>query len=240
MLLDSPAGRLFDAFVYTIYMSQKAMRAKASGATDARVCEYVQEWSRGLRRRAGIEVRAHGMDGVDWSRPYVIMANHASYLDVLALYASLPRIVGFVAKKELYMIPFFSGVMHAVGCVPVNRGKRHEAVEALREAADAVRGGTTIAIFPEGTRSPGDRILPLKKGPFHLVQMAQVDVLPIGIRGAAALMPRQNTSMHSGVMEVHVGSPLPPPAPGDAEARKALTEQVRAEIARLAAVPMMG
>lgn len=239
MILDRPAFKLLVAWLYTIYMSQKAMRAKARGAGDERVRAYVQEWSRGLRRHVDVEVRAFGVDAVDWSRTYVIMANHASYLDVLALYSALPRIVGFVAKKELYMIPFFNGVMRAIGCVPVDRGQHREAVDALREAADAVHAGTTIAIFPEGTRSRGDRIQPLKKGPFHLVQMAQVEVLPIGIRGAAALMPRENTGIRSGVMEVHVGSPLPPPERSDAEARKALTGRVREELARLADVPMI-
>ncbi|MFT3766652.1 MAG: lysophospholipid acyltransferase family protein [Minicystis sp.] len=239
MILERPAGRLLHAWFYTLYMSQKAMRAKASGASDARVCEYVQAWSRGLRDRVGIEVRAFGLESVDWSKTYVIMANHASYLDVLALYSTLPRIVGFIAKKELYLIPFFNGVMRAVGCVPVNRGKHKEAVEALREAADAVRAGTTIAVFPEGTRSRGDRIQPLKKGPFHLVQMAQVEILPIGIRGAAALMPRENTAIRPGVIEVHAGAPIAPPPPTDAEARKALMARVRAEIARLADVPVI-
>jgi 1-acyl-sn-glycerol-3-phosphate acyltransferase len=237
MIPDHPAAKLLVAWFYTIYMSQNAMRAKALGGSDARIREYVQEWSRGLRRHLGVEVRAFGMESVDWSRTYVIMANHASYLDVLALYSTLPRIVGFVAKKELYKIPFFNGVMDAVGCVPVDRSKHRQAVDALREAAEAVRAGTTIAIFPEGTRSRGDRIQPLKKGPFHLVQMAQVEVLPIGIRGAGSLMPRENTGIRSGLMEVHVGTPLPPPPPGDAEARAALTTRVRAELARLAGVP---
>lgn len=239
MILDRPAGRLLVAWFYTLYMSQKAMRAKALGASDARVCEYVKEWSVGLRERTGIEVRAFGIEAIDWSRTYVIMANHASYLDVLALYSTLPRIVGFVAKKELYYIPYFNGVMRAVGCVPVNRSKHKEAVEALREAAEMVHAGRTIAVFPEGTRSRGDRVQPLKKGPFHLVQMAQVEVLPIGIRGAAALMPRQNTYIRPGVIEVHVGTPLPPPAPNDAEARRALTDRVRAELSRLADAPMI-
>ena len=239
MLLDRPAGRLLVAWSYTLYMSQKAMRAKALGASDARVRDYVKAWSVGLRAHVDIDVRGFGLEAIDWSRTYVIMANHASYLDVLALYSALPRIVGFVAKKELYRIPFFNGVMRAVGCVPVDRSKHSQAVDALREAADAVHAGTTIAVFPEGTRSRGDRIQPLKKGPFHLVQMAQVEVLPIGIRGAAALMPRENTSMRSGVIEVHAGTPLPPPVPGDAAARKALSDQVRAELSRLAAVPMI-
>lgn len=237
MILDPAGRRLLHATAYTILMSQRAMRAKAGGAGDEVVRAYVQEWSVGLRERAGIQVRSFGVEAVDWSRTYVIMANHGSYLDVLALYSTLPRIVGFVAKKELYRIPFFAGVMDAVGCVPIDRGKHREAVDALREAAEAVRAGTTIAIFPEGTRSKGDRIQPLKKGPFHLVQMAQVPVLPIGIRGAAELMPRENRSMHAGLIEVHVGAPVPPPRPNDPRARTALMAEVRAQLARLAGVP---
>lgn len=239
MLSDHPVAKLMVAWFYTLHMSQRAVTAKARGGSDERVRELTQEWTAGLRERVGIEVRAQGFDAIDWSRTYVIMANHASYLDVLALYSSLPRIVGFIAKKELYMIPFFSGVMRGVGCVPVDRSKRTEAVEALREAANAVRDGTTIAVFPEGTRSRGDRIQKLKKGPFHLVQMAQVEILPIGIRGAGKLMPRENTAIHPGVIEVHAGKPLPPPPPGDDEARTALMAKVREELSRLAAVPMM-
>jgi 1-acyl-sn-glycerol-3-phosphate acyltransferase len=239
MLRQHPTVQLLRAWFYTLHMSQRAMRAKAFGGSDERVRELTKEWSFGLRERMGIEVRAFGFEDIDWSRTYVIMANHASYLDVLGLYSALPRIVGFIAKKELYAIPFFSGVMRGVGCVPVDRSKHAQAVEALREAADAVRAGTTIAVFPEGTRSQGDRIQKLKKGPFHLVQMAGVEVLPIGIRGAAALMPRQNTMIKPGVIEVHAGSPLPAPPPGDAEARAALSERVREELSRLAAVPMI-
>ena len=138
------------------------------------------------------------------------------------------------------MIPFFAGVMRAIGCVPVDRSKRQEALGMLAEAAEKVRAGSTIAVFPEGTRSRGDRILPLKKGPFYLAQMAQVETIPIGIRGSHRLMPRENTAIWSGVIEVHAGKPIPPPPPGDDEARKALMTQVREELARLADVPMVG
>lgn len=239
MISLGPAARLLRAWFYTVDMSRKAMLAKALGASDTRVRAHVKEWAWGFRARTGVDVRAHGVEAVDWSKTYVIMANHASYLDVLALYSTLPEIVGFVAKKELRSIPFFSGVMDAVGCVPVDRGKHTQAVEALKGAAAEVAKGRTIVVFPEGTRSRGDRIQPLKKGPFHLVQMAQVEVLPIGIRGAGALMPRENTHMHAGTVEVHVGAPIAPPPPGDAEARRGLMDRVRAELARLADVPMV-
>lgn len=239
MMLDGPTGRLAHAWAYTLFMSAKAMRAKAFGASDERVCEYTKEWAGGLRARIDVEVRPHGFEAIDWSRTYVLMANHQSYLDVLALYSALPRTFGFIAKKELYMIPFFSGVMRAVGCVPVDRGKRNEAMGMLREAAEKVRAGSTIAVFPEGTRSRGDRILPMKKGPFYLTQMAQVEIIPIGIRGSHRLMPRENTAIWSGVIEIHAGAPIPPPPPDDAAARKALMKRTREELARLAAVPMV-
>lgn len=237
MIRARPAGKLLVAGFYTLYMCRRIVQASALG--DARGRAEVRAWAAGLRGRLGIEVRARGMERVDWSRPYVIMANHSSYLDVLALYSALPDIVGFIAKKELYRVPVFSGVLRAVGCVPVDRRRHEEAVSALAEAARRVRGGASIAIFPEGTRSPGDRILPLKKGPFHLLQMAGVDILPVGIRGAGALMPRENTGIRSGVIEVHAGAPLPPPPPGDDAARATLAERVREELSRLAALPRL-
>jgi 1-acyl-sn-glycerol-3-phosphate acyltransferase len=156
---------------------------------------------------------------------------------VLALYRALPYIFGFVAKKQLFSVPFFGGVMRAVRCVPVDRQRRVEAMGAMREAAQTVAAGTTINVFPEGTRSPGDRIAPLKKGPFYLAQLAGVPVVPVGIRGTAALMPRQNTGIRPGVVEVHVGEPIAPPPPEDTKGRKALMARVREELSRLAAVP---
>ncbi len=228
------------AAAYTLRMCQLAMWRTARGASDDLVRDMTKEWAAGMRERMEIEVRAHGFDALDWSRPVVVMANHQSYLDVLALYSALPRCFGIVAKKGLFSVPFFGGVMRALGCVSVDRNNHEEALNRMRASAEIVRGGTTIAVFPEGTRSPGDRIAPLKKGSFYLVQAAQVPTLPVGIRGTAALMPRSNTGIRPGVIEVFAGAPIPPPPPGDAEARKALMARVRSELSRLAALPEIG
>ena len=233
-----PQVRLAWAAAYTIDMSRKAMWEKAFGGSDDTVKARTKQWAEGLSERAGIEVRGYGLENIDWSRPCVLMANHQSYLDVHALYRVLPRIVGFVAKKSLFKVPFFGGVMQGVGCVPIDRQKRMEAFEAVREAASQVAAGTTIAVFPEGTRSAGDRVARLKKGPFYLAQAAGAPVIPIGIRGTAQLMPRTNTVMHSGVSEVHVGTPIEPIGRGD-KARVALMKQVREEIGRLAGLPLV-
>ncbi len=98
--------------------------------------------------------------------------------------------------------------------------------------------GTTIAVFPEGARrSRGDRIAPLKKGSFHLVQLAQVPCVPIGIRGTGALMPRENTGIRGGIVEVHVGAPIAPPALKDVAGRAALMETGARGAERAGGVP---
>jgi 1-acyl-sn-glycerol-3-phosphate acyltransferase len=237
--MPAPPIALAWATAYTLRMSQKAVLQKALGASDERVRDLTKEWAQGLCSRMNIEVRASGVDAIDWSQPCVVMANHQSYLDVLALFYALPRCFGFVAKKQLFAVPFFGGVMRALGCVSVDREKHVEALGTMRDAGRIVAAGTTIAVFPEGTRGPGDRILRLKKGPFYLAQLAGVPTVPIGIRGSAALMPRQNTGIRPGTIEVHVGAPLPPPAPGEAAARLALMKTVRTELSQLAGVPAL-
>lgn len=235
----NPSLKLAWAAGYTLKMCQIAMARKAFGADDEVVRDLTKEWALGLSSRMHIEVRAHGLDEVDWSKPYVVMANHQSYLDVLALYTALPRCFGIVAKKTLFAVPFFGGVMRALGCVPVDRGKHAEAIRAMADAAAIVRkAGTTIAVFPEGTRGKGDRVGKLKKGPFHLIELAQVQTLPVGIRGTAALMPRQNTGIRPGIVEVHVGQPVAPPPGSNPAARNAMMARVRADIARLAGMPL--
>jgi 1-acyl-sn-glycerol-3-phosphate acyltransferase len=235
--LVAPRFRLAEGAAYTLYMSQRAMLEKALGKSDDRVRELTKMWAAGMRARMGIEVRSFGFESIDWTKPYVVMANHQSYLDVLALFSALPKTFGVVAKRELFYIPFFSGVMRAIGCVSVDRKKKTESLAAMKEAAAQVRSGTTIAVFPEGTRSRGDHVGKMKKGSFYLAQEAQVPALPLGIRGSHALMPRENTGIRPGVIEIYAGAPVAPPKHGSSAGRAAFMANVRSEIARLAGVP---
>ncbi|HVY47149.1 MAG TPA: lysophospholipid acyltransferase family protein [Minicystis sp.] len=242
--VDAPAGspllRALHGAAYTLGCSERAMIEKALGGSDAKVQQRTREWARGFGKRMGITVRATGLDAIDWSRPCIVMANHQSYLDVFALYRTLPNAFGFVAKKALFAIPAFGGVMRGVGCIPVDRGNRSEAIASMKEAASHVRGGKTICVFPEGTRGPGDVIQPFKKGSFYLAQFAGVPVVPIGITGTAALMPRSNRAIYPGEVEVRAGEPIAAIAEDDAAARKELARRVRTELSRLTGLPLAG
>ncbi len=159
--------------------------------------------------------------------PLIFASNHESALDIWVLVEQLPRIVRFVAKAELFRIPVFGWYLRLGGHVPVDRGDRAQAIASLRAAAQVVRAGTSLIVFPEGTRSRDGRIQPFKKGPFALAMEAGVPVVPVAIAGSAAVTPRGLVAVRPGTIRVAVGEPLYPARFAD---RVALLAAVRDRI----------
>jgi 1-acyl-sn-glycerol-3-phosphate acyltransferase len=223
---------------YTLWMCALATTRVALGSDETLVVRMTKQWAVGMCRRLNIEVKSVGVDHVDWSQPHVVMANHQSYLDVLALYRALPKPFGMIAKRELFVVPFFGFVMKSLGCVSIDRRRGAASHRSLHEAATRVRGGSSIVVFPEGTRSLGDRVKQFKNGPFHLVQAARAPIIPIGIRGSADLMSRRSVGIRSGVINVRIGSPIAVAGDGGVRERTALASSVRRAIAELAGLPL--
>jgi 1-acyl-sn-glycerol-3-phosphate acyltransferase len=165
--------------------------------------------SHGLARAWGMEVVAHGTHHVRADETYVMMSNHRSHTDIVALFEALPILPGFLAKQELRRIPFFGRAMEVGGHVFIDRTKRERAFEAIRAAAEQVRAGATIVVFPEGTRAQQRGVKPFKKGGFHLAQQAGVAILPIGIRGSAEILPKHGYGIRAGRVDVHIGAAIP-------------------------------
>jgi 1-acyl-sn-glycerol-3-phosphate acyltransferase len=167
---------------------------------------------------------------------YVVMSNHASYADIVALFIALPVIPGFLAKAELMRVPFLAAALRAGGHVIIQRGKRESARAAIGSAADQVRSGKTVLIFPEGTRGDAVSVGEFKSGGFHLAKAAQVPIIPVGLRGTGAVGPKHTFLFWPGKVEVHIGAPV---MPGEVTAQELfpLTQNVRARIAELSAMP---
>lgn len=126
------------------------------------------------------------------------------------LVEQLPRIVRFIAKAELFRIPVFGWYLRLGGHVRVDRGDPVQAIRSLRAAAALVRSGTSLIVFPEGTRSCDARVQPFKKGPFALAMEAGVPVVPVAIAGSAAVTPTRRIEVRPGVIRVAMGEPLLP------------------------------
>ncbi len=120
---------------------------------------------------------------------YVVVANHQSMLDILLL-SHIPREMKWVAKEELFRIPWIGWMLRMTGDIAVKRGDAGSGSEALAKAKDYLAHGMSVIFFPEGTRSKTGRLLPFKSGAFRLAIEAGVPVLPVAVWGTGAGMPK--------------------------------------------------
>ena len=157
---------------------------------------------------AGIELLVEGEENLWARRPAVFIFNHQSALDTLLVAKLVRRDVVGIAKKELRDHPLLGPVFALAGTVFIDRTDRSKAIQALEPAVEALRKGLSIAIAPEGTRSPGPRPGPFKKGAFHLALAARVPVVPIVLRNAHDLMPKHAWFIRPGTVEVRVHPPI--------------------------------
>ncbi|MFI5308495.1 MAG: lysophospholipid acyltransferase family protein [Polyangiales bacterium] len=195
-----------------------------------------RDWAKGLIRFWGVELEVHGREHMDETLSYVVMANHLSYVDIVVLFLALPIIPGFLAKRELTRVPFLGQALRSGGHVVIDRGQRTNAMQTINQAAEQVRGGKTVLIFPEGTRGDSDSIGTLKKGGFHLAKAAGVPILPVGVRGSRAIFPRGSLLIKPGKVEVHIGAPIPVEEVARRDAAE-MVPLVRARLMELAAMP---
>ncbi len=165
-------------------------------------------WGTFLVKCLGIQLEVHGRENLEPDKPCIYAANHQSAFDIFVLLAVLPP-VKFLAKIELFSIPLFGIALARAGSLPVDRSNRQAAVKSIDRAAQAVREGSSIIIFPEGTRSPTKEMLQFKKGGFVLAIKSGQPIVPISISGAGAVLPRGWGRVHRGPIKVVIDRPIP-------------------------------
>ncbi|MFF3877809.1 HAD-IB family hydrolase [Streptomyces sp. NPDC001978] len=158
---------------------------------------------------AGVTLNVTGEHNVWSQRPAVFMFNHQSSLDMLVLGALLRRDFTAVAKKELAHDPRFAPVGRLIDVAYIDRKNTQKAKEALQPAVSKLRHGTSLAIAPEGTRSPTPTLGPFKTGGFHIAVQAGVPIVPIAIRNTGELMWRNSFWLYPGTVDVAVLEPVP-------------------------------
>lgn len=195
-----------------------------------------RQWARGCLWLGGVRLRVEGVEHLPALGPVVYMSNHQGNFDIPALFAALPVQFRWLAKAELFRIPLFGLTMRAAGYIPVERSDRRLAVQSMNRAAQRVAAGTSIMIFPEGTRSPDGELLPFKKGGFILAVQAQAPIVAIAIDGSAALMLKSSWLIRSGEIRLRIFPPIPTTGLTMKD-RDALLSEVTARIASALAPP---
>ena len=198
---------------------------------------WAQGWSAVLLRAAGVTVTSTGLDGVDPRGSQIVVSNHQSWFDVLALFATFPTSLRFVAKEELRSVPVFGKAILRCGHIAIDRSNRRSAIESLRRAARRLREHTLhVVMFAEGTRSPTGELQPFKKGAFVLALETRTPVLPVAVVGSRAVMRKHSYAIRSGAIEVRIGRPIEV-ADLTMSDRNALRDRARRAVADLMSGP---
>ncbi|HEY6004520.1 MAG TPA: lysophospholipid acyltransferase family protein [Anaeromyxobacter sp.] len=121
--------------------------------------------------------------------PFIVVANHQSILDILLL-SRVPREMKWIAKEELFRIPWVGWMLRMSGDIPIRRGDAESGGEALARARTYLARGMSVMLFPEGTRSKTGQLLPFKSGAFRLAAETGIPVLPVAVHGTARGMPK--------------------------------------------------
>jgi 1-acyl-sn-glycerol-3-phosphate acyltransferase len=168
-----------------------------------------------FRQAAVIAVKANPLWRFRWAgtppqdprNPFVVVSNHESFADILLL-SLLPWEMKWLSKAEILQIPFLGWCMRLAGDIPVWRGKMESAKGAMAQAAATLKGRVSVMIFPEGTRSPNETMLPFKDGAFRLAIESGVPVLPLVVTGTRDALAKHDWRMNPARATVTVLSPI--------------------------------
>jgi 1-acyl-sn-glycerol-3-phosphate acyltransferase len=185
-------------------------------------------WIRGTLKIFGVKLEVSGLEHLRPDRNYVVMANHRSQLDPVAMgVAVLPRYTRWVAKKELRRVPILGKALELSGQIFIDRGDRSSAVNAL--SAHSGDRDALICFFPEGHRSSTRRMLPFKKGGAAFAISSQMPVLPMAVSGSERCIANHSIIATPGTIRVRIAPAIDTTGMTDDD-REELTERVRRDI----------
>lgn len=165
-------------------------------------------WARAIIWVSGVKVSIKGLENIDTDSSYVYAMNHQSYFDIFAILSTLPVQFKWMAKSELFRIPFLGWAMRACGYISVDRQDPRGAYKALQRASELIKQGYSIIIFPEGTRSKDGHIGPFKTGGIFLALRSTRPIVPVTIIGTRHILPRGGYCIRPGHVKIIIDKPI--------------------------------
>jgi 1-acyl-sn-glycerol-3-phosphate acyltransferase len=221
------------AALCVLMMGLSVAAASVLSPTREPVHKAARFWSRLLLLTSGVRLRVTGREKVPRNRGIVFVANHQSMMDIPTLMLSLPRTIRFLAKESLFGFPLIGWYLRFGQHISVNREDRRDSVRALADARKHLAKGNCVLVFAEGTRSD-QGLQEFKAGAAHLAIKAGAPMVPVGVRGTAATLPKGSIHIRPGRLNVCIGEPIET-AGLDSKASAGITEELQSRVAALIA-----
>ncbi len=226
MILIRTAFIILWVVVATAVLGIVAIIVSFFSRTGDSVHKIARIWARSILTVSRVPVRVSGLSNIEPGQSYIYMANHQSNFDIPVLLGYLPVQFRWLAKAELFKIPVFGRAMLGAGYVKIDRFNRESAFKSIEEAAQRMKNGVSVMIFPEGTRSRDGKIRPFKKGGFVMAVDSGIPIVPVILKGTRSIMAKSSLRIKRGAVEMHIAKPIPT-AGYSRETKEGLMEQVR-------------
>ena len=156
----------------------------------------------------GIKVKVEGLENIPKDEAVLYVGNHRSYFDILAAYATVPNLTGFVAKDSMRKFPCISSWMKRINCLFLDREDVRQGLKVILKAIELVKDGYSIFIMPEGTRNSGEELLPFKDASFKIADKSGCAVVPVAMVGTDDRFEKQLPRVKRGTIYVRYGTPV--------------------------------
>lgn len=165
-------------------------------------------WAKVMQWVTPMNVNVIGRENIIPGQSYVIAANHQSAYDIFVIYGSLGIDFKWIMKHELRNIPLMGYACYKLNHIFINRTSKMAAYRSIQRAKDILVGGTSVVIFPEGTRSGSNKMAPLKHGAFKMAFDLELPILPVSINGTYRIMGNGLSSLKPGSVDLIIHKPI--------------------------------
>lgn len=203
---------------------------KGEEAAERYLHEVVVKWAKHILKITGVTVHVEGLENIP-KEACCFVSNHQGNFDFIAMFATIDKIMGFIAKKEIKKIKIISVWMKELKCVYIDRENIRESLKAINHGAENLKNGHSMVIFPEGTRSKGKQMGQFKKGSLKMALKANVPIVPVTVDGSYKIFEEHNGWLRKGNIRLVFSKPIYVDKLSKDEQKK-LTEIVQNEIAK--------
>ena len=176
-------------FIFWVKYLIKKNRIEES---EALIYKCTNIWANSLLKLAGVKINVHGIENIPQDKTVLFVGNHQGNFDIPIYLSTMPILIGFVAKIETEKIPLVRTWMRLMKCVFMDRSSLRKSSEAIIHGIKNLKAGYNMVIFPEGTRSRGDKTGEFKAGSFKLATKSKVPVIPVTMNGSYKIMEHGN------------------------------------------------
>lgn len=165
------------------------------------------DWAKKLLKICGVKLTVNNLYNTNLENEFVIVPNHTSLLDIPVLIASIPHI-RIMYKRDLEKVPIFGWIMKNSPFIALDREDPKKALVTLQKTIDSMIEGSSVVVFPEGTRAAGEALGEFKRGAFYLAIKARKPILPVSIVGTHKVLPNTSICIRPHPVTLNISKPI--------------------------------